>query len=84
MFLPLFPKDFTLIDITQFSSDFCFSQLVLLVLMDSIVRTNVLVKTTPLVIQYLDIVIVLRDFREFTAKKVMSYLLNEKIIIYKH
>lgn len=84
MFFPLFPKDFTLIDITQFSSDFCFSQLVLLLLMDSIVRTNVLVKTTPLVIQYLDIVIVLRDFREFTAKKVMSYLLNEKIIIYKH
>ena len=83
MFLPLFPKDFTLIDINQFSSDFCFSQLVLLVLMDSIVRTNVLVKTTPLVIQYLDIVIVLMDSREFTAKKVMSYLLNKKII-YKH
>lgn len=44
-------------------------KLVLLVRMDSIVRTNVHVKTTPLVIQYLDFVIVLRDSRELTAKK---------------
>ena len=50
--------------------------------MDSIVRTNVHAKTTPLVIQYLDFVVVLRDSRAFTAKKVMCYLLNEKIKIF--
>lgn len=77
-----FPERFHLYYVSQFSSDFCFWQLVLLVRMDSIVRTNVHVKTTPLVIQYLDFVIVLRDSREFTAKKVMCYLLNEKLKIF--